>query len=198
MNRFEGGSFSRDWVHSPGLSEVLGPHERHRERIHHELREFLSEKEARETATQVYNLVLEIDEDIGRILKDPLARRLYEYDGQFFTPRDTRGFHVAFDGLHILRSLNDSKLEGFFRGRKNHFAIRWMLDELGKHVWVAKRRRMNWEESNNLGLVPKEVLDAIIKDALERERAVKAEPPELSLEEQAFFQSYEAQMERQG
>jgi len=57
---------------------------------------------------------------------------------------------------------------------------------------------MNWEESNNLDLVPKDVLDAIIKDALERERAAKTEPPELSLEEQAFFQSYEAQMERHG
>jgi hypothetical protein len=191
-NRFE----TRSSEHSPGSSEAWGAHQAHRERIHNELREFLSEQEARETARQVYNLALQIDEDIGRILKDPLARRLYEYDGQFFTPRDTRGFHVAFDGLHILRSLSDSNLEAFFRGREKHFAIRWMLEELGKHVWVAKRRRMNWEESHNLGLVPKEVLDAIIKDALERERAAKAEPPELSLEERAFFQSYEAQMER--
>jgi hypothetical protein len=196
LNRFEQGSFSRDWVHSPGLSEVLGPHERHRERIHHELREFLSEKEAREIATQVYNLVLEIDEDIGRILKDPLARRLYEYDGTFFTPRGTWGFHVAFDGLHLLRSLSDSKLGAFFRGREKHFAIRWLLKELGTHAWVAKRLRMNWEESHTLGLVPKEVLEAIIKDALERRRQAEAGPPELSLEERAFFQSYEAQMER--
>jgi hypothetical protein len=195
LNRFDQGNFSSDCV-APCLSEALGPHQEHRERIHNELREFLSEREARETATQVYNLALEIDEDIGRILKDPLARRLYEYDGQFFTPRDTPGFHVAFDGLHPLRSLSDSKLDGFFRGRKKHFAIRLMLDELGKHAWVAKRRRLNWEESNNLGLVPKGVLDAIIKDALEREKAAKAEPLELSLEEQAFFQSYEAQMER--
>jgi hypothetical protein len=193
-NRFETSSSE----HSPGLSEALSAHQAHRERIQSELKEFLSAREARETATEVYNLAVEIDEDIGRILKDPLARRFYEYDGQFFTPRDTPGFHVAFDGLYLLRSLSDSKLEGFFRGRKKHLAIRLMLDELGKHAWVAKRRRMNWEESNNLGLVPKDVLDAIIKDALERERAAKAEPAELSLEEQAFFRSYEAQMERPG
>jgi hypothetical protein len=167
------------------------------QRIVKELSEFLSAHEVRETATRVYNLALEIDEDIGRILKDSLARRLYEYDGQFFTPRDTRGFHVAFDGLHLLRSLSDSKLAGYFRGREKHIAVRWMLDELGKHAWVAKRRRMNWEESNNLGLLPKDVLDAIIKDALERERD-KAEPPELSLEERVFLRSYEAQMERHG
>jgi hypothetical protein len=100
---------------------------------------------------------LEIDEEIGRILKDPLVRRLYEYDGQFFTPRGTRGFHTAFDGSNLLKWLSDSILATIFRGREKHVAIRWLLDELGKHAWVAKRRRMNWEESHALDLVPKEV-----------------------------------------
>ena len=49
-----------------------------------------------------------------------------------------------------------------------------------------------------LGLVPKEVLEAIIKDALDRRKQAEAGPPELPLEEQAFFESYEAQMERHG
>ena len=176
MNRFEQGSFSPDWVHSPGLSEALGPHQKHRERIHSELKEFLSAQEARETATHVYKLALEIDEEIGRILKDPLVRRLYQYDGQFFTPRGTRGF---------------------FRGKEKHIAIRWLLDELGKHAWVAKRRRMNWEESHTLDLVPKEVLEAIVQRASEH-REFEAVPPSLSPEEQAFFQSFEEQMERRG
>jgi hypothetical protein len=124
LNRFEQGSFSPDWVHSPGLSEALGPHQKHRERIHSELKEFLSAQEARETATHVYKLALEIDEEIGRILKDPLVRRLYEYDGQFFTPRGTRGFHTAFDGSNLLKWLSDSILATFFRGREKHIAIR--------------------------------------------------------------------------
>jgi hypothetical protein len=195
-NRFEGKSFSPDWVHSPGLSEALGPHQKHRERIHNELKEFLSVQEARETATHVYNLALDIDDEIGRILKDPLVRRLYEYDGQFFTPRGTRGIHAAFDGLHLLESLSDSVLRTFFRGREKHFAIRWLLEELGKHAWVAKRRRMNWEESHTLGLVPKEVLEAIFERASERRGEAEADPSRLSLEEQAFFQSFEEQMER--
>jgi hypothetical protein len=55
---------------------------------------------------------------------------------------------------------------------------------------------MNWEESQTLGLAPKEVLEAILKDALERRREAAAGPPELSLEERAFFQSSEAQLER--
>lgn len=198
MSRFEQGNFSPELVYSPGLTEALGPHQKHRQRIEKELSEFLSAHEARDTATRVYNLAIEIDEDIDRILKDPLVRRLYEYDGKFFTPRGTPGFQVAFDGLHLLRSLSDSKIGAFFRGRDKHFAIRWLLKELGTHAWVAKRLRMNWEESHTLGLVPKEVLEAIIKDALERRREAEAGPPELPLEERAFFQSYEAQMERQG
>jgi len=197
-NPFEQASFGPDLAHSPGLSEALGPHQKHRERIQNELREFLSADEARETATRAYNLALDIDEDIGRLLKDPLVRRLYEYDGQFFTPRGTRLFHTAFDGLHLLRSLSDSILQAFFRGREKHSAIGWLLDELGKHAWVAKIRRMNWEESHTLGLVPKEVLEAILMGSWERGREAGADPPRLSLEEQAFFQSFEEQMERQG
>ena len=193
-NHFEKGSLES----SPTLSEALGPHQKHRDRIQSELKEFLSAHEAQETATRICSLALDIDEEIGRILKDPLARRLYDYDGQFFTPRGTRGFHTAFDGSHLLKWLSDSLLATFFRGREKHFAIRWLLDELGKHAWVAKRRRMNWEESHTLDLVPKEVLETIVKNALERRREAAAGPPELSLEERVFFQSYEAQMERQG
>jgi hypothetical protein len=64
-NRFEQRSFSPDLVHSPGLSEALGPHQQHRERIQNELKTFLSAQEARETATHVYNLALDIDEEIA-------------------------------------------------------------------------------------------------------------------------------------
>ena len=127
-----------------------------------------------------------------------MARRLYDYDGQFFTPRGTRGFHTAFDGFHLLNWLSDSTLATFFRGREKRFAIRWLLDELGKHAWVAKRRRMNWEESHTLDLMPKEAFEAIINGASGRRTDVEADPPPLSLEEQAFFQSFEEQIERQG
>jgi hypothetical protein len=191
-NRFEKWSFTPDLMHSLGLSEALDSHQEHREIIQKKLRAFLSVQEARETATRVHNLALDIDEEIGRILKDPLVGRLYEYDGQFFTPRGTRFFHTAFDGLHLLQWLSDSSLETFFRGRGKNDAIRWMLEELGKHAWVAKVRRMNWEEFQTLGLVQQEVLDAIINGAEERRR--ETSPPRLSSEEQAFFQSFEEQM----
>jgi hypothetical protein len=54
---------------------------------------------------------------------------------------------------------------------------------------------MNWEESQTLDLMPKEVLEAIIKSDSGRRTEVEADPPPLSLEQQAFFQSFEQQME---
>jgi hypothetical protein len=184
-NRFE----TRSSEHSPGA------HQAHRKRIQSELEQFLPAHEARETATNVYNLALDIDQEIARILTDPLARRLYNYDGQFFTPRNKRGFHAAYDGIHLLKWLSDSMLATFFHGKEKRFAILWLLDELGKHAWAAKRRRMNWEESHTLDLVPKEVLAAIINTASERRTDVEADSPPLSFEEQAFFQFFEEQME---
>jgi hypothetical protein len=186
----ETGGFGINSVHSLGL----GLRQRYRERIQDKLGEFLPASEARETTTQVYDLALDVDEEIDRILKDPLFGRLYEYDGRFFIPRGTRLFHTAFDGLHLLKSLGDSMLETFFRGREKRVAIRWFMEELGKHAWVAKLRRMNWEESGTLNIVPKDVLDEIIKDIDERRRQTEADPPPLSHEEQAFFQSFEEQM----
>jgi hypothetical protein len=195
-DRLEPRSFNPGWV--PGASGALCPHQKHRERIQNELKDFLSAEEACETANRVYNLTVDVDEEIDKILRDPLARRRYEYDGQFFTPRGTRHFHTAFDGLHLLEWLSDSMLATFFRGREKEFAVRWLIEELGKHAWVAKRRRLNWEESHTLDLVPKEVLEAVFERSGERKREVEAGPPPLSLEERAFFQSYEAQMERHG
>jgi len=192
-NRFEKRSFTSDSMHFLGLSEASSSHQEHTESIRNKLGEFLSVQEARETATRVHNLALETDEEIGRILKDPLVGRLYEYDGQFFTPRGTRYFHTAFDGLHLLKWLSNSSLETFFRWKGKHGAIEWMMEELAKHACVARVRRMNWEEFQTLGLVPQEVLDAIISGAGERRR--EANPPRLSAEEEAFFQSFEEQME---
>jgi hypothetical protein len=165
------------------------------ERIQSKLAEFLPAQEARAIASQVYDLALDVDEEIDRILKDPLVDRLYEYDGQFFTPRNTGLFHTAFDGLHILKWLGNSMLDTFFRGKKKRFAIEWLLDELHNHSWVAKRRRMNWEESRTLGLLTKEAIQELI-DIHEDRRQAEENPPPLSFEEQAFFKYFECEMSR--
>ena len=166
------------------------------ERIQSKLEEFLSAQEARKTAMQIFDLALDVDEEIDRILKDPLVGRLYEYDGQFFTPRGTRIFHTAFDGSHILTWLRNSMIETFFRGREKHFAIRWLTG--GTRIStasVAKIRRMNWEESHTLGLLTKDVVQEII-DIHERTGQTGVNPPPLSPEEQAFFKSFEDEMGR--
>jgi hypothetical protein len=137
----ETGSFGTDLVNCPGLSGPLGLHQKHRERIQSKLEEFLPAHEARDTATQVYDLALDVDEEIGRILKDPWVGRLYEYDGRFFTPRGTQLFHAAFDGLHILKSLGDSILETFFRGREKRFAIRWRCSTKLLRIFVSAGER---------------------------------------------------------
>jgi hypothetical protein len=171
-------------------------HQQEVERIQSKLEEFLSAPEAEETAMQVCDLALDVDEEIHRILKDPLVGRLYEYDGQFFTRRGTGRFHTAFDGLHILKSLGNSMIDTFFRRNKTRVAIRWLLDELHKHIWVAKRRRMNWEECRTLGLLTNEVIQEII-DLHELGRPTEETPPPLSAEEQAFFKFFEDEVGNQ-
>ena len=86
-------------------------------------------------------------------------------------------------------------IDTFFKGKKKSFAIRWLLDELHKLTWVAKRRRMNWEEFRTLGLLPKEVIEEII-GILERRRRSVESPLALSCEEQAFFKFFEDEMGR--
>ena len=161
-------------------------------RIQNKLTEFLSARKARELAEQIYNLALEVDEDISRVLKDPLAGKLYEYDGQFFTPRGTSGFHTAFDASHVLISVGNS-IDILFRTLPTHTSIKCLLDGLAEHRWVAKRRRMNWEELGTLGLIPEEIIREIIA-AQKWELAVK--PPPLSAEEHAFFKSFEEQLQQ--
>ncbi len=169
----------------------LAFHQAQVQRIQNKLAEFLAARKARELAKQVFDLALEVDEDIGRILQDPLAEKLYEYDGQFFTPRGKSGFHTAFDALHVLISLGNS-IDMLFRTLPTRSAVKCLLNEVGEHRWVAKRRRMNWEELGTLSLVPEEIIREIIA-AQKRELAVN--PPPLSAEEHAFFKSFEEQLE---
>jgi len=158
--------------------------------IQNRLSKFLPWANARELAKQVYDLVIDVDKDIDRILRDPLAEKLYEYDGQFFTPRDSSGFHTAFDGRHILRSLGNS-VDTVFKALPRQSAIKALLDDIDTYRWLARRRRMNWEEFRTLGLIPEEIIRQIVA-AHKRESG----PAPLSDEEQTFFKSFEEQLEQ--
>lgn len=173
--------------------EKTGPREKEIERIQKKLEQFVSKEVARETAMWIYALALDVDQEIGRILQDPQVLKLYEYDGQFFTPRSGGGFHRAFDGIHVLQSLTNSTIETFFYGKGKKHAIQSLMNDLGQDSWSAKIRRMNWEEYHTLNSVPEQVVAEIIKDYRERTRQAE-EPPPLSVEEFAFFQFYEEEM----
>ena len=164
-------------------------HQAEVERIQNKLAQFLSRREARELAMRIYDLALDVDGDIDRILQDPLAQKLYEYDGQFFTPRGTSGFQTAFDGLHVLKSVGNW-IDTMFMGRPKRSAIKSLLHELDTHRWVAKRRKTNWEELGTLGLIPEETIKEVIRSCM------GLNPPPLSAEEQAFFTFFEEQLER--
>jgi hypothetical protein len=164
----------------------------HRSRIQTKLRTFLPPREAQETATQIYRLALDTQEEIARIMQDPLVDKLYLYDGQFFTARHMRLFHTAFDGLHVLQSLSDSSLETFFRGGERRGTSQRILDAVGMHAWIASLRRMNWEEFQTLGLVPPALLEEALLDEISA--GTETGPPAMSIEEQIFFQSFERQL----
>ena len=177
---------------SEALIQRRGLQEKELLRLEEKFREYLPELEAERLTAEICGLVLEVDEELDRILSDPLVVALYKYDGLLFTPRGTHLFHRAFDGIHILRSLDNYKIEIFFRGRDTSHAVRWMLEELGWHTWEAKVRRMNWEEEETLNILTKEVIEAIVEHNNEIRKAQQAAP--LSPEEQSFFKSYEMQM----
>lgn len=167
----------QDWL-DPRIQPV------HQSRIQTKLRTFLPPHEAQETAVHIYGLALATQEEIERILRDPLVIQLYAYDGQFFTARHMRLFHTAFDGFHVLQSLSDSNLQAFFRGMGRRGASQRLLDAVGMHAWTARMRRMNWEEFQTLGLVPQALLNHVLETG----------PPPMSLEQESFFRSYEKQM----
>ena len=161
-------------------------------RIRKELERFLAPLEAQYLAANIGRIAWRVDGEIDRILQDPLVPEFFDYDGLFFTPKGTHQFHRAFDGIHILRCLDDARMDVFFRGRRPTDAIRWLLEDLDTHVWEAAVRRMNWEDEGHLGVLSREVVEAVMEDVEERRRiAAAAAPRPLSSQEQVFFRSYE-------
>ena len=163
----------------------------HIARIEQHLSDILSMHDAREAAARIGQVAFETDVEISRILEDPLVKKLYEYDGRIFTTRSGDLFHTAFDGLRLLESLSASRLQSFFLAGENKGALERLLDHVSMHAWVAKARRMNWEEFGSLGLVA--------PDALERlaVRSGEPEPPPLFPEEREFFERFESQLRSQ-
>jgi hypothetical protein len=167
-------------------------------RIEAKIREYLPETEARAVASGIESLARDVDDEITKILSDPLVLRLFNYDGKLFTPRGAYSFHRVFDGIRILQSLTDFSLECYFRSGDCAAAVRWLMDDLEAHLWQARVRRMNWEEGGSLHSIPDDLIAEVARRAGAVDRRFKCEsgkPFELTPEELSFFKAYEEEME---
>jgi len=160
-------------------------------RIQKKLLQLLSDREAQSVLNLICTLVAQVDEEINRILSDPLLELLYQYDGRFFVSKRTQLFHRAFDGLHVLQSLSDDILETYFGRRRKNEATEWLMDSLGTHIWEAKVRRLNWEDSGTLCCITDEVLNEFIRQTRERRGPAEKALSPLTAEEETFFEAYE-------
>ena len=165
-------------------------------RIRKDLDEFLPPIEAQTLAATIGRIVWRVDGELARIRRDPLVQAFYEYDGLFFTSRGTSSqFHRAFDGMHILKCLDSTRISQFFRGRPPSSAMRVLLQDLDTHIWEVTVRRMNWEEEGHLGVLSRDVVAAVVEDVTERRKqAAAAAPRPLTSQEQSFFRNYEKEL----
>ena len=100
----------------------------------------------------------------------------------------------------------ESNIASLIRDNSPEASAEIIIGELERFVWLAKVRRMNWQEERYLGILSREVLETILDDVEERRRSRTLNPllnneeaiadrfDALSEDEQAFFHPYEEQL----
>lgn len=162
-------------------------YEKEIERIRSILKKYLPEKEAVETAAEIYEMILDIDEGIDELLKDPEVLKKYTYDGNLFIPKDKPNFfHKAANGLKILKSIDENILDSF--GHDKISASKTLFHWLNEYVERARFLIERWHQSKTLTTLDAEE----IKRALEKQKENDSAP--LSDEQRNFFELYEKQM----
>lgn len=172
-----------------------GLREQARQSVQAELARLMPATDTSEIMRRICESVREVDQEIDRILRDPLVSEAWEYDGKCFVARRGYfGLHVAFDGLSILEWL-EKNLAWFFRSNSADVGMALLMKEMDTFLWLAKVRRMNWEEEGHLGVLGREVIRAVLDDVQERRRlAAQSDVQPLSDGERAFFRFYEEEM----
>ena len=163
------------------------------------LEQFLTSKDAEQLAQLIDARVAEVDAEVDRLLRDPLVMEAWDYDGRCFVSRgDGFGLQVVFDGLNILQWLN-TNLDCFFRSNSAPLAVALLFKELDTFLWLARVRRMNWEEQGHLSVLTREVISAVMTDVQERRSAtLESAVPPLTESERSFFQPYEEEIKSVG
>ena len=178
------------------MSVVVQGLEQASQGVQAELGRFMSATDTRETMRRICEAVREVDMEIDRILRDPRVSDSWQYDGRCFVARSGGfGLHVAFDGRNILEWLKENLHCFFFRSKPAGAGIALLMKEMDTFLWLAKVRRMNWEEEGHLGVLSREVVQAVLDDVRERRRiAAQSAVQPMPDGERAFFRFYEEEM----
>lgn len=180
--------------------EKIREYERETNRIQKTLEGLLDKEAARELTAKIYEIALDIDEAIGGLLEDPGVLKKYNYDGDFFEPKNGGEFYKACNGLNFLRkAVSDENLRCFFKSASDQGgAIGETLRWLREYLWIARARLLNWREGGSVGLISKEILEQLVKEyeAQQEEQWKEKEPLSSFPEESSFFETYEREMDK--
>lgn len=179
--------------------EKIEEYEKEINRIRKTLGELLDKKAAKELTAEIYEIALDIDQAIDRLLEDPRVLKKYNYDGEFFEPKDGGSSYKTYDGPHFLReAASDDNLKHFFKHESDKDrAIGETLKWLREYFWIAKARLLNWREEESVGFTSKEILKELAKEyeaqQEEQRREEGSSPP--SSGQSSFFGTYEEEMQ---
>lgn len=160
------------------------------------------QKEAKKICTDLLDIALDIDGNINALLKDPGVLKKYDYDGNFFTPRGSSGFHRVIDGVNSLTGLNDN-LRSYFLSRDKKQVIAGIIESALKLRKEAEAALSNWKEYGVVSAISpgliREVLEfhqSRVKNEVSGGALDETKPLELSEEEKNFLNEYEKQLEK--
>ncbi|PJE51292.1 MAG: hypothetical protein COV29_00865 [Candidatus Yanofskybacteria bacterium CG10_big_fil_rev_8_21_14_0_10_36_16] len=169
------------------FENTVGEYEKEVERIQLELEKYLNKDDAQKTTREIYDMVLDIDENLNELLSDPKVLENYYYDGYIFESKNKSvEIHNAPNGLVILKSLDGGILDKLREDKV--VATKALFEWIKKYADRSKFLLTRWREDKTLRMFnPKEIKE-IAKEA-ERSKVTS-----LSNEEQEFFKFYEEQL----
>lgn len=176
-----------------------GAYEKEVERIREVLEKYLGRGKAKEVATSIHTMALDIDESIHELKRDPSVLKRYSYDGQFFEDKEGGRFYKTLDGIHFLKLAPTAGNIRAFVGPEGKLRLDQLLGWLKAYVWVAETRLEGWRKFGNLSLTDREDIKQIIEKhksghGKHPRQLEEAGPAPLSEEEIRFFEQYEKQI----
>ena len=165
------------------------------ERIQKILENYFPQNEAKQVTKEIYDIILDVDENLNELLKDSEVLKQYTYDGNLFVSKDKpNSFYKGANGLTLLKSLSEDTLRSFNSGvnkagySRSPFILGALFGWLDSYADRTKFLLERWQSSKTFSTFSTEEIKEIIK----RQREI--DPPPLSDEERRIFDQYEKQM----